>query len=281
MTTSGLSASAAYTAMARQAMRRAAAAAVLVGLCVGAVNVLEYALGLTFNKPPMPLSKSLSLLSPQLGSPVAFIAVEPDGNMDADVLDVLGTKEYLLRSYRDVEKKPGEIGERLFVNLNYYDTGEATPHVPEKCWAGSGMVEKGGTRHIFTVPDVRRKDGSVLNLRMTMVSFLPGGGDESVFSAGSDDHRLLNVAYVFQVNGDYVATPKEVLSTFWKAENKHAYHCKIEVSLKGQYCPPEEAEKIIGRFVRQVIPEIEECLPDPRRLNEDLAEPAATRPAGS
>jgi hypothetical protein len=282
MTMSGVTASASWTAMSRQAVRRAVVAAVLVGLCVVGVNLLERLLGLTFDKPPMPLTKSLTALSANFGSPRQYTMDGTDQFLSEAFLDVLGTKDYLLRTYRDTQKSPGELGQRLSLNLNYYDTGAATPHVPERCWAGNGLVEKGGTRHIFTVPGVRRKDGSVVDVRMTMVSFLPRAADPtSPFAATGDDNRLLNVAYAFQVNGNYVATPKEVLSTFWKAANKHAYHCKIEVSLKDQYCHPEEAEKIIGQFIREAIPEIEECLPDPRRLNDDVTEPAATRSSGA
>jgi hypothetical protein len=79
------------------------------------------------------------------------------------------------------------------------------------------------------------------------------------------------------VNGDYVATPEEVTSRFWKASNRYAYHCKIEVAVGddgkigmdgreygGHYCSQAEAQAAISDFIRAALPEIEACLPDPR-----------------
>ena len=264
MTVQNSSLNPSYVLMTRRTIMRAVIVAIVVGGGVTTASVLQRVFNQTFEKPPMPLSKALPELSREIGNYKTF---GPDGNMDAETVDVLGTKDYLVRTYSDSLKKPGEVGEKFYLNLNYYSTGEATPHVPERCWAGNGLVEKPGSRHPFVVSKVRHKDGSTFDLRMTMVSFLPSvSPDTPDFVDKVDDARLLNVAYCFQVNGQYVATPKEVMSTFWKAENKYAYHTKIEVALKGQYCKPEEAEVIIGDYMRAALPEIEECLPDPRRL---------------
>ena len=119
------------------------------------------------------------------------------------------------------------------LNVNYYATGSSTPHVPETCWAGAGRVESTDSRVIFDVDGVKRRDGSLVSLRVRLVSFLPDRGDAAQVAALSGTATgpiYSNVAYVFQVNGDYVTNARDVMSHFWKASNRYAYHAKIEVT---------------------------------------------------
>jgi len=270
-----------YASMTKRAVIRAVLVAAVIAVSLVVVDLLEVSLRLTFDKPPAPLTKPLPMLKDELGNPVRYRAAGPDENMDPEVVEVLGTKDYLLRNYRDLQKKPSELGNKLALNLNYYSMGSATPHVPEVCWAGSGLVEKTEARRRFTVRNVRRKDGTVVDIPMRMVSFYPKhqGDMPDLLPDKAADNKLLNVAYTFEVNGQYVATPKEVISTFWKAENKYAYHTKIEVTIKDAYCDPADAEQIVSDFIREAIPEIEQCLPDARRLNEESSGNPTTLPA--
>ena len=259
-----------YERISRQTFWRAvvAGAVILAGVLV--INGAERAFHLTFDKPPMPLAKAFPLLSKELGSPVRYVArgllvpEESDSTMPEDQLEVLETRQYLLRRYVDLRKPVGDPTAALHVNLNYYPKGNSIVHVPEICWAGNGMIEAPGTRHVFEVPDVRRKDGTVMTLGMRMVSFQPP-------EAMADKTVFRNVAYVFQVNGDYVATPMEVTSRFWRASSKYAYVTKIEVTVGdgGQYCSQEQAQTAISDFMRAALPEIEECLPDPHAADPD------------
>src|SRR5205814_10604447 len=91
-----------------------------------------------------------------------------------------------------------------------------------------------------------------------------------------------NVAYVFQVNGDYVSNPQEVTSRFWKAAYKYAYHCKIEVTpmdpadargTRVLTCTQDESTRIVSDFIRAALAEVEECLPDPAILTANGAAP--------
>jgi len=75
---------------------------------------------------------------------------------------------------------------------------------------------------------------------------------------------------VFQVNGEYVSSTDEVVSLFWKASYKYAYHCKIEVTpihigVNGNSeiynCTQDEAITIVTDFMQEALPAIEECLP--------------------
>jgi hypothetical protein len=144
------------------------------------------------------------------------------------------------------------------LNVNYYPLGSATPHVPEICWAGSGLQEAKEARKEFVVSGVHRADGTVQDIYMRLISFNMQDGNEG---EAAEKKRYRNVAYLFEVNGDCVATPKEVISAFWKASNAHAYHTKIEVTIEAP-CTQDEAVQAISDFMRVGIPAVEECLPE-------------------
>jgi hypothetical protein len=87
------------------------------------------------------------------------------------------------------------------------------------------------------------------------------------------------------VNGEYVAAPQEVTSHFWKPGNKYAYHSKIEITPLERMTlangtiietvmnsTQEEAQRIIGEFLKEALPAVEACLPDPAILTQQ--EPA-------
>jgi hypothetical protein len=238
-----------------------AGAILLAGL--GAGRALEAALSLTFDKPYLPLPKPLVELKPLLGENARYQS-RGDENLDPDIVESLGTKEYLLRHYVDTTKKPGDVGYDLRLNLNYYGTGSATPHVPEICWAGAGMQEAADSKQEFVVKGVRRKSGKLEDIKMRMICFLPNQTDASGLSLGTDlGDKTLNVAYLFEVNGKCVSQPQEVTGEFWKASSKYAYHTKIEVTVPA-YCTPQQAQQVISDFIRASLADIEDCLPDPQ-----------------
>jgi hypothetical protein len=212
-------------------------------------------------------------MSAKLGTPERYIAAGPDELLNAETIETLGTADYLVRPYRDTTLAADAAGSVVNLNLNYYATGTSTPHVPEVCWAGSGRVEVKGQRNFFVVQGVKRRDGTTLDLPMRLVSFEPPAGKSGTSATGAPIYD--NVAYVFQVNGQYVAGAQEVMSLFWKASYRYAYHCKIEITpldpadRHGQAvltCTQEEAKKIVGDFIRAALPEVEACLPDPALL---------------
>jgi hypothetical protein len=247
---------------------------------LAAVGGLERMLNATFDKPPAPLRKLLPLMSTRLGAAERYLAAGPDEVLNAETVETLGTSDYLVRPYRDTAVAAGADGAVVNLNLNYYATGTSSPHVPETCWAGSGRAEVKGARNFFVVQGVKRLDGSTINLPMRLVSFEPPPGKPTVSKTGAPIYD--NVAYVFQVNGQYVAAAQEVLSLFWKASYRYAYHCKIEITpldpadRRGQgvlTCTPEEAQRIVGDFIREALPEVEACLPDPAILTGQDAAP--------
>jgi hypothetical protein len=259
--------------LSRRAVIRSVVVLVLLAAGIFTVHVLEAAMNATFDKPPAPLRIPLSDFRYEIGSPVKYTTDGADEVIGADGLATLGTNDYLLRTF--VEKvKPGDPHAKVRLNLNYYATGSSTPHVPEICWTASGMQEAPNSRRVFEVPEVKHADGRVDTVRMRMISFLPPSGSPARSEAG--EPLYANVAYVFHVNGEYVATPQEVMSHFWSAQNKFAYHCKIEVMPmdpdRGDVllCTQAKAEEIASKFIREALPAVEDCLPDPKILTQGL-----------
>jgi len=248
---------------------------------------------LVLNKPPAPLSKPLNALADSFGRFSKKLREDDgspshDGTLSEAIVESLGTKEYLLRTYIDSDaRENGQPPWRVALNLNYYSNGDASPHVPDRCWVANGRQPP--EPQMVTIRDVVRKDGSRVDLEMRMLSFFPtpeemGQGSRGFLGAEPEVKTDLrrNVAYIFHVNGQYVSNPLAVSSMFWSAKNKYAYHAKIEVTME-QLCTPEEAKKVLSDFMRDSLASIEECLPDPRILTEGVTSSTmpSTVPAGA
>lgn len=236
-------------------------AILLLGLGIAGLDIAQRVFNVVLEKPPAALSKPLSELSRALGENNRYVSPGPDRTLDKEIVAVLGTEDYLLRNYQDTGKRDGDLGRELSLNLNFYATGNATPHVPEICWAGNGL--KMNNNYFFDIHDVKHKDGSVSSIRARMLSFEPKSQPGAVpFMAPAATTQLINVAYIFNVNGSYVANTQEVSKRFWDPTAKYAYHTKIEVTVPA-LCTPEEAQALVEQFFRASIAEIEKCLPEP------------------
>ncbi len=264
----------------RHAAIRAMIAAAFLAGGILTLRGLEAAMHATFDKPPASLALELPAMKRSLGQPARYVSTKTDEVLDPETIDTLGTDKYLIRQFEDRSLSATSPGAVLTLNVNYYPTGTSTPHVPEQCWKGTGREEVPGSRTVFDVENVRRRDGTMQTLRMRMISFRPLPGQPTTNARGEPVYS--NVAYVFHVNGDYVASPQEVTSHFWKATFKYAYHAKIEITPLERVpapdgtlletvlsCTQEDAKRIVSDFVREAVPAVEECLPDPAILTQN------------
>lgn len=225
----------------------------------------------TLEKPPAPLNKPLEDLAKKFGP---YEQVGTDRQLDAEVIESLGTKDYLLRQYRDTSKKPEELGAFISLNLNFYASGSATPHVPDICWAGNGLVRV--SDEMFEVDNVPHKNHTISpKLRMRQLAFRPQVARNSLLPDVDEntDNNLINVAYCFQLNNQYVSTSAEVTKDFWNPKATFAYHAKIELTISTANgvpypCDPVVAKPIFAKFLQSALPEIEDCLPDSEHLKE-------------
>lgn len=251
-----------------------------VAILAGGLLSLEWAqgeMGMVLQKTPTPLQAPLPSLPRTLG----VFRVPPgsaDERLSAETLAVLGTHDYLIRKYEDTAMPPGSPASVVQINLNYYPTDFATPHVPNVCWVGAGMQRV--KDDLIVIKNVPRADGQVAALPMRFLAFAKpngaGSGMPLMFSRQSGG-EYINTAYTFQVDGKYAPNTQQVSAMFWHAKSKYGYDCKIEVDVLGP-STRAQARKTISAFIRAALPAIERILPNWKKLNEPAGQGVAAAP---
>ncbi|MGC8559664.1 MAG: exosortase-associated EpsI family protein [Phycisphaerae bacterium] len=240
-------------------------AAVIFFVGYGALLWAESAFHLVLLKTRTPLQKPLDTLPRTLGL-FHMRRAWANEKLSSEVVQVLGTKHYLIRRYwyRPMSRSlPGAV---VRLNVNYYPTNFASPHVPNVCWEGAGLVlEKDSYLTLHNIPHADGKKG---NLTVRFLSFaLPQTDSTGLPIAATGGSGLyLNTAYVFQVDGKYVPNPAQVSELFWQKHSKYGYDAKIEIDVLGA-TSQKFARRQIERFFRAALPAIENCLPNWKKLN--------------
>ncbi len=230
---------------------------------------LEWAqaqMGMVLQKIPTPLQAPLPSLPRTLG----VFKVPPgsaDERLSTETLAVLGTHDYLIRKYEDTAMPPDSPASLVQINLNFYPTDFATPHVPNVCWVGAGLQRV--KDNLIAVKNVPHADGRVTDLPMRFLAFAKPNGAGSGMPLMYSHHsggEYINTAYTFQVDGKYAPNTQQVSAMFWHARSKYGYDCKIEVDVLGP-STRAEARKTISAFIRAALPSIERILPNWKKLN--------------
>ena len=233
---------------------------------VTALLAVQRSFHVVLQKQPTPLQKPLYTLPTRL-PPFLVRPGWVDQKLPPEEVQALGTRDYLLRKYWYSRAAPDAPAAILAVNINYYPTSFATPHVPNVCWAGLGR--KRIYDSLITVPRVPHANGSISAIPMRFLSFAVATGGSAILPLlhnSSHGGRFINTAYTFQVDGRYVADPQQVSALFWRKRSRFGYDAKIEVDILG---PSRRAvaRRRITAFLRAALPAIEKCLPDWRKLN--------------
>ncbi|HTV47765.1 MAG TPA: exosortase-associated EpsI family protein [Phycisphaerae bacterium] len=244
---------------------------VLIALAImvaglGSLAWAQTVMHVVLQKLPTQLQKPLPDLPRALGQ----YKVPPgsaDQRLPEDQVQTLGTNIYLLRDYWNTKLPMDSPGAVIQVNINFYPTDFATPHVPDVCWTANGMQRL--SDDLITIHNVPHADGSVSDLQMRLESFAASDSDDSetddqVASAGG----VYFVAYVFQVDGAYVPNPEQVSEMFWNQTARFGYDAKIEVRVVLP-STPQQAQAAITEFIRAALPSIEKCLPDWKKLTTE------------
>lgn len=258
---------------------------VALGILTGglvALTIASNAFNVVLRKRHTPLQAPLRSLPKKLGN-----WVMPKGAVDqrlsAEIVQVLGTHHYLLRPYANIKMPSGSPGSRVDVNLNYYPTDFATPHVPNVCWAGVGMKRIHDS--LITIHHVPHANGTYSNLEMRFLSFYAPKMSQAGIPLSMDQHRgrYVNVAYVFQVDGRYVPNPEQVSELFWRTTSKYGYDAKIEVTAEGPggLTTRPQARRAIASFIRAALPAIERLLPNWKKLNAPHVHPQTVPNTGA
>lgn len=252
------------------------------------------ALDLYLRKEPVPMRRALSTIPSQLGR---WKQVGPDGTFSAEVIESLGTQQYLDRSYAiDGDPSKGV----LTLHVAYY-TGmiDAVPHVPERCWGAAGMVMAEQPRTQALPVDASSwsasdgpaaRDGTryaavpvsdPVTRRPETVHMPIGAYEASVteFQDRREPTRRQVGGYFFVANGRITPSAYVVRSYAFDLGNRYAYYCKVQVS--GNF--PEKGAGSAwtaqaGDLLTHAMPHIMRCLPDWPAWESAPAQPSVDKP---
>jgi hypothetical protein len=206
-------------------------------------------------KLPLPLKRSLKQLEQgkltfeQDGKNFAYRLEGPPIEFHPEMLDMLGTRDYLawnLRLWDDTENRQTEQAFQ-FVVTYYTGKPDQVPHVAEECMLGNGFKPSGNQGAELELPGLPEKDRRVplqvlLFRRRTMTS--------------GEDCRL--VMYTFRVCDQWHAERDGVRLTLGNPLAEYAYFSKVELSFPlPAGMPPEAVKKAIEagkRFLQTALP---------------------------
>jgi len=203
-----------------------------------------------------------------------------DQQLPPEIVDELGTEDYLSRWYENVDVAEGQPGRLIRLHIAYY-TGinDTVPHVPDRCFVAGGVEHKGLATEIVAIDHaVATPRESGPGYQATALIPPPGQPDyapgtavtlpqrdiEAVrFTYGSPNSidQDQHVIYFFAANGKYLASPNAVRVQGFDIRDAHSYYCKIEVQIAGESDPQKVAQHTTD-LLNAFLPDIMACLPD-------------------
>lgn len=203
-----------------------------------------------FEKEPIPPNKPLSLLDESKLKP--FEVVEKHQIKDKDILDSLGTEEYIQWAIKDSRDEAVNTTKLVTVFITYYEKPDAVPHVPEECYTGGGYQKTSSEEIIFNVEDIRKPNWQTRKIPGRIVMFEKAG-------TGLSDSGF-PVLYFFNVNGEYVNTRTEARIILGKnIRGRYSYFSKVEIVFnKTKASGNEEAVRMTEKILSVLLPLLEE-----------------------
>jgi hypothetical protein len=225
----------------------------VLATAAGGMSLMKSYFKLWLEKEPIALKKSLDNLDESRLGP--FVVKQEKKIQSNDIVDSLGTSDYIQWVLTDKEAKPDDPAGTFMLFITYYGKADSVPHVPEECYTG------GGYRQIRSDPITFEVDRSVGD--RTVPAQIPGR--YVVFArTGSDPWALgssFPVLYLFSVNGQYTNTRTEArLILGANLRGKHSYFSKIEMVFNQTRSQPDErsAIKSCGKLLTALLPVLEQ-----------------------
>jgi len=239
------------------------------------LNAATQYMKLYFKKEPVSLAKALETIPRELGH---WVQVSEDEALNPEMLDVLGTKQYVFRDYVDASvigqaavdqfkgktvKERGEMmseiqahhpGALIRAGITYY-TGmvDTVAHIPDRCYVADGFEPSN-----YTTPtwEVRDQDLQSRKIEVRYINF-----EDTTPNRGAIPR---NVAYFFHCNGDYVPDPLRVRWRLQSLTERYGYYAKVELMTTMR--DRDESARVMADFLGSALPEVEKCLPDWKAL---------------
>lgn len=209
---------------------------------------------------------------------------------DADVLEVLGTDNYVSRSYIETDPEDPKNPFRIELHAAYY-TGmiDTVPHVPERCFVGGGLqqsaslgaialpLDSSSWRPDASVPEhLRGQSGQLYTTRLHGHPYSDAPGTRvrlprdvtperpvemrlSEFLLGEE--KRLYAGYFFIANGGTVPNANDVRTLAFDLTSDYAYYLKIQVTSASATSSEELVERAAS-LLDGLLGEMMRCAPD-------------------
>lgn len=244
-------------------------------------------------KEPVELRRPLRDLPFRLGE---WRQVGEDQLLTAEIIEELGTDNYLTRSYAREDDPRGGV---IHLHIAYY-TGmiDAVPHIPERCFVGSGLEKSPGFELIrlpirtdqWMLDANYRAEEDPFQRGPAYVAWTSGPAREAVrmprlpadhelhlnvsryWTPGRDDSAFL-AGYFFIANNLVTPFSDVVRTHAFNLQSRYAYYCKVQMtwhSADGS-TDRETMATALADFVDALLPELMRSLPDWYELERTAA----------
>ena len=218
----------------------------VLALAASGLSFMQSHFKLWLKKEPIALKKSLDLLDESRLGPFTVIKkVKIESN---DIIDSMGTEDYLQWVLVDNEADPQSPTSRFLLFITYYGKADSVPHVPEECYTGGGFSKVKSDPIMFQVADFTDSDSSsYIEIPGRFVTF--SRANSELWSSGLS----FPVLYLFNVNCAYTNTRTEARFILSKnIRGKHSYFSKVEMVFNQMRKQPDQdsavrmCEKLLG-----------------------------------
>ena len=212
----------------------------------------------------------------------SWVQLGTDKIMSAEVLEELGTSNYVSRTYRQKNPADGEMPHVIELHAAYYtDQIDTVPHVPERCFVGAGMTPTGGSIEIpltteqdrWSVDEAASTENYTIYTARTSTRWSDGRGKRVRLPQGIENARLrtseyhneggmpLYAGYFFIANGGVASSAEQVRLLAFNLENDYAFYLKVQfttATAKNR----EEFVAVSSDLLSEVLADIMLCAPD-------------------
>ena len=183
-----------------------------------------------------------------------------------DVVESLGTEEYIQWLLEDTEAKPNTPTRYCSLFITYY-TGnpDMVPHVPDECYVGGGNTRESAETVTIKGSRLDREGLDFQYLVFKNVDRQTMREDE------------FSVQYFFHANGDYCSNRTDTrlkLGSNWFS--KYSYFCKVEWKFSGVssfgpvYPDKQQTLDASAKLMKVLLPELENNhWPDWEKINNE------------
>ncbi len=215
-------------------------------------TVIIQKLGVFLTKEPVPLQHPLDDLNEAALAP--YVVKDKAIIQNRDVLESLGTDEYIQWILEDSEAEPSSPTRYCSLFITYY-TGnpDMVPHVPDECYVGGGNSRAKAEQPSLEIPTLDN-----LKVPFQYVVFEQVGKDIS------QGNVQFSVQYLFHANGKYCGSRTETRKTLGQNFfSKYSYFAKVEWKFYGidsfgmTYPDKEQTLTASAKLLSAVLPELE------------------------